>query len=198
MYLKKLLGDAYKEGMTPEEIAQALETAGVGVAPDDDSGKEIERLKAALTKSNSENAEWKKKLREKQTEEERKAQEDAEKIETLQNSYNELLKDKTVSEYTAQLLGLGYSKDLAAETAQAMHEGDSAKVFSNQKKHLEAQEKELRAAILKETPAPPPGSGGSGEIDYQKKIDEAQSNGDVTAAAYYTRLMAQEAAQATE
>lgn len=198
-YLATLLGDAFKEGMAPEEIEKALEAAGVGVPtpPSEGLDKEVERLKQALSKSNSENADWKKKLREKQTEEERKAQEDAEKLENLQQAYNGLLQDKTLSENKSQLLALGYEETLATETAQAMLDGDTAKVFSHQKKHLENQEKALRASILKETPAPPAGAG-SGEVDYQKKIEEAQSLGNHTEAAYYTRLMAQEENQTTE
>ena len=51
-----------------------------------------------------------------------------------------------------------------------------------------------KAELLKDTPKPPAGNGASA-ADYQKKIDEAQANGDLTAVAYYTRLAAQ-AAQA--
>jgi hypothetical protein len=60
MKIKDLLKDAYKEGMSLEEIEAALADIEI---PADQSG-EIERLKSALSKSNSENAEWKKKHRE--------------------------------------------------------------------------------------------------------------------------------------
>ena len=197
-YLAKLLGGAYKEGMTEEEIAQALEAAKVGVAPEpnDDLGKELLRLKNALSKSTSENADWKRQLREKQTEEERKAQEAAELLTTLQQERDELRRDKTISDNRAQLIGLGYEDALALETAQAMMEGNTSVVFANQKKHIEAQAAAMRASILKDTPAPPAGAGSRG-VDYQKKIDEARAAGSLADVAYLTRLQAQEAAQAT-
>ena len=73
MNLKEVLGDAYKEGMTFEEVEAALEKVNV---PEDNSA-EIERLKNALSKSNSEAAGYKKQLREKMTEDEQKASEKA-------------------------------------------------------------------------------------------------------------------------
>ena len=66
-YLSDLLGEAYKEGMTEEEISAALE------GKKSSSDAEMNRLKNALTKANSEAAEWKKKVREYQTDEEAKA-----------------------------------------------------------------------------------------------------------------------------
>ena len=48
---------------------------------------------------------------------------------------------------------------------------------------------------MKKTPRPASGSEGSGEVDYQKKIEEAQASGNYSAAAYYTRLAAQAEAQ---
>lgn len=60
MNLKDLLGDAYKDGMTVEEIEAAL----VDITLSSNDSSEIERLKAALSKSNSEAAGYKKQLRE--------------------------------------------------------------------------------------------------------------------------------------
>ena len=63
-YLSELLGNAYKEGMTEEEISNALQSMGAGVK---DSDTEVTRLKAQLSKANSEAAEYKKQLRGKQS-----------------------------------------------------------------------------------------------------------------------------------
>ena len=79
MTLKELLGDSYKDGMTPGEIEAAL--ASVQLPTDT---KEIERLQKALTKSNSEAADYKRKLQEKQTEEERAEAERAEKTRAME------------------------------------------------------------------------------------------------------------------
>ena len=83
MNIKDLLKDAYKEGMSVEEIESALANIDL---PTDNSA-ELDRLKAALSKSNSEAADYKKQLREKMSAEEVKAKEDAEKIEELIKEY---------------------------------------------------------------------------------------------------------------
>ena len=200
MYLETLLGNAYKEGMTAEEIAEALEAAGIGAStqtPTDDLSREVERLKRALSKSNAESADRKRQLNEKQTDEERRAQEDAERWELLQQERDTLLREKIITENKAQFLALGYDETLAIETAQAMSEGNTAQVFAAQKKHQENQEKALRATLLREIPDPPAGAGGSGGVDYQKKYEEAQAAGNSVDAAYYMRMSAQEAAQTT-
>ena len=150
MTLKDLLKDAYKEGLTVDEIEGLLADVELPA----DSTAEIEKLKSALSKSNSEAADYKKQLREKMSADELKAKEDAEAKEKLQNDYDALLKKVSISENKAQLLALGYDDTLAAETAEAMVNGELDKVFANQKKHMDAVRKEIRSEILKETPKP--------------------------------------------
>ena len=155
MNIKDLLKDAYKEGMTVEEIESALE----GIDLPTDNSAEIDRLKAALSKSNSEAADYKKQLREKMSAEEAKAKEDAEKLEELIKERDALRREKTVAAHKAEYLALGYDEKLAGETAEAMANGELNKVFANQKKHLEAVEKKIRADVLKDTPKPEGGNG---------------------------------------
>lgn len=152
MNLKEVLGDAYKEGMTFEEVGAALEKVTV---PEDNSA-EIERLKNALSKSNSEAAGYKKQLREKMTEDEQKKQKEQEEREELQNKYDKLLRESVIAKNKAKLVALGYEEALADETAEAMADGDSDKVFANQQKHLASFEKKVRAEALKGTPKPTP------------------------------------------
>lgn len=152
MNIKDLLGDAYKEGMTVEEIEAALEPITL---PEDNSA-EVERLKTALSKSNSEAADYKKQLRDKLTDDEATKQKEQEEREELQSKYDQLLHKSLVSDYKAEYLAAGYEEKLAADTAEAMANGDTAKVFANQKKHLEAVEKKARAEALKDTPKPTP------------------------------------------
>lgn len=155
MNIKDLLKDAYKEGMTLEEIESALE----GIEMPTDNSVEIERLKTALSNSNSEAANYKKQLKEKMSADEIKAKEDAERQEKLQKDYDALVKKVAISENKAKLLSLGYDDALATETAEAMANGELDKVFANQKKHLEAVEKKIRSDILKDTPKPNGGNG---------------------------------------
>ena len=145
MKLKDLLKDAYKDGITVEEIESALADVEI---PTDQSA-EIERLKAALSKSNSENADWKKKHREALSEEERKAQEMADRLKQLEEQNATLLRESSVSKHKAKFLGMGYDEALAGDAAVAMADGDMDKLFSYQLKHQEALEKKIRADALK-------------------------------------------------
>ena len=156
MKIQDLLKDAYKEGMTVADIEAAL--AGVDFPADQTA--EIERLKAALSKSNSENAEWKKKHREALTEEERKAQEMADRMKQLEEQNAALLRESSVSKHKAKFLGMGYDEALAGDAAVAMADGDMEKLFSYQQKHQEALEKKIRADALKGTPKPVPDKDG--------------------------------------
>ena len=152
MKLKDLLKDAYKEGMTNEEIEAAL----ADIEFPEDKTPEVERLKAALSKSNSENAEWKKKHREALTEEEQKAQEKDELIKRLTEQNEKLVRESDMSKHKAKFLGMGYDESLASDAAAAMVDGDMEKLFSYQQKHQESFEKKIRAEALKGTPKPVP------------------------------------------
>ena len=171
MNIKDLLGDAYKEGMTAEEIETALKDIDL---PTDNSA-EIDRLKTALSKSNSEAAEYRKQLREKMSAEEVKAKEDADLIEALKQERDALLREKTVAGHKAQFLALGYEEGLASATAEALANGEIAKVFANQKKHQESVEKRIRADVLKETPKPEGGGGKATSIEDIMKITDSDA-----------------------
>lgn len=192
-YLSDLLGKAYKEGMTEDEISAALETVGQG------NEAEVNRLKAALSKANSEAADYKKQLRTKQTDDEAAAAAQKEEHDRLVQENADLKRSMALSERKAKLLAMGYDESLADETAAAMVDGDMDKVMANQSKYLEVQKKNIQADAMRKTPRPAAGDDGSGgSMDYAKKIAEAQASGDYTAAAYYTRLQAQDAANQTE
>lgn len=178
--------------MTPEQKIAALE-AFDHPAPDYTGYVKKETFDA----TSSELAALKKKTREQLSEEERKKQESAEKLAQMETELASLRKDKTVSEYKAKFLAQGYSEELAAATAAALADGDTATVFANQQKFLDEYTKTVKAENLKGTPRPPAGSGSEGG-DYAKKIEEAQANGDMAAVAYYTRLQGQQEAEASK
>ena len=178
--------------MSAEDKVKALEALEY-----EDNTVELERLKKANDKLSSESAEWKRKHNALLSEEEKKKQEDADKLAQMEKELSDLRKDKTVSEFKAKLIAQGYDEALAFDTAQAMADGDTAKVFANQGKFLEDYAKKVKADAMKKTPKPPAGDGSS-DIDYSKKIEEAQQSGDMAAVAYYTRLKAQEEAQAKQ
>lgn len=192
-YLRDLLGSAYKEGMTEEEISTALQAIGQG------NEAELNRLKAALSKANSEAADYKKQLRTKQTDDEAAAAEQKSNMEKLTQENADLKRSMALSESKAKLLAMGYDEELATDTATAMVDGDMDKVMANQSKYLEVQKKNIQADHMRGTPRPAAGADNQGgTLDYAKMINEAQANGDLTAVAYYTRLQAQEAAAQTD
>ena len=180
--------EGYAE-MTLEQKLAALE----GYEYEDHS-EELERQRAAVTKANGEAAEWKRKHTALLSEDEKKKQEDADKLASMEKELAELRKGKVVSDYKAKFVAQGYSEELADETAKALAEGDMTKVFANQQKFLTDYAKGVKAEALKGTPKPPAGGSSTG-VDFAKKIEEAQKSGDLTAVAYYTRLQAQAEAE---
>lgn len=164
MTLKDLLKDAFTEGMSVEEIESALENIELPA----DLSAEVDKLKNALSKSNSEAADYKRQLKEKMTAEELKQKEDADKWADMEEKYNALLKKDAISTNKARFLALGYDEDLAAETAEAMVNNDLDKVFANQKKHLEAVEKKARSEKMKDTPRV--GGGSSSDTMTKEKL----------------------------
>lgn len=142
--------DGYAD-MTPEQKIAALEAFET---EDPDYSGYVK--KDIFDKTASELAAKKKELNEKLTEDEQKKQKEQEEREELQSKYDKLLRESEVSKFKAKLLGMGYEEKLADATAEAMADGDTEKVFANQKKHLENVEKKVRAEALKDTPKPTP------------------------------------------
>ena len=143
-------------GMTAEQKIAALES--YEIADPDYSGYV---KKEVFDKTASELASKKKELNDKLTADEQKEQADKEARDKLQADYERLLRESKVSKYKAKFLGMGYEEKLAEETAVAMADGDSEKIFANQKKHLDELEKKVRADVLKTTPKPTPDGGSS-------------------------------------
>lgn len=185
-YLSDLLGDAYKEGMTEDEMSEAIESA---ISRRDESNNaELTKMKNALSKANGEAAAYKKDLRAKMSEAEANEATRKEEWDKIVKENADLKRNIALSEKRASLLGIGYDEKLALETATAMVDGDMEKVIANQGKFLEAQKKNIIAEAMKGTPRPGAGAEVGGGIDYSKEIATAQKNGDLSAVAYYMRL----------
>lgn len=157
-FLQELLGDAYKDGMTVEEIDTALQAANVGHVDSELQGK-YTRLKDAFDKSASETAKYKKMYNEKLSDEEKAKNAQAEALQALKDENENLKKAQTVAQYKAQFLGLGFTQDEAEATAKAMAEGDMDTVFKNTAAVNAAKEKAILAEAMKKTPVPPAGDG---------------------------------------
>lgn len=164
MEIKDLLGDSYHDGMSVEEIAEALK----GVTLPTDQTSEIEKLRKALTAANSDAADWKKKFRETQDETSRTAAEKEEEHKQLLERVAALEAEKAVATYKATYVAMGYDEKLAESTAKAMQSGDMAKVLENQRKFQEATEQRIRSELMRHSGRPGGDDGGD-----QKKEDEA-------------------------
>lgn len=144
--------------MTAEDKLKALEEFEFEAPAPKDNSDEVTKLKTALSKANSDAAEWKRQFREKQTEAERAEAERQEREAAVENELRELRRDKTVSGFMAQCLALGYDKELALRAAEAMADNDAAAIMACQQDFLEAKQKELEAAALNKQPTLTPGA----------------------------------------
>ena len=156
MDLKALLGDKYKEGMTVEEIQEAL--ADLNLVDPATLPKSVD--KDTFDKTASELTKAKKALADKMTEEESKAAETEAAQAAMLAELEGLRREKTISEHTAEYLALGYEQSLAAATATAFADGDMKTFFANQKKANEAAAAALKKEALQNTQTPPPGEKG--------------------------------------
>lgn len=136
--------------MSAEEKLKALEEFEIETPKDNST--EVANLKEALSKANSQAADWKRQFREKQTEQERAEAERAEREKEVEEELKTLRRDKSVSGYLANCLALGYDKDLALRAAEAMADGDAASILACQQDFLEKKQKELEAAALNHQP----------------------------------------------
>jgi hypothetical protein len=139
------------ETMSAEDKLKALEEYEFET-PAPKENDEVTKLKAALSKANSDAAEWKRQFREKQTEAERAEAERKEHEAAVEDELRTLRRDKMVSGYIAQYLALGYTQELALKAAEATADNDAATIMSCQQEYIAAKTKELEAAALNKQP----------------------------------------------
>ena len=135
------------ESMTPEEKLAALEALELEESNDN-------KLKDALNKATSQAAEYKKLLRDKQTEAERLEAERKEESEKKYAMLAELIKEKTVAEHKANFLKEGYSDELANKSAVALADGDYNTVFASLNSFITERDKKLKEELLNQVKPP--------------------------------------------
>ena len=129
-------------------------TALLGVdLPDPVDTKNLVK-KEDFDKVMSEASSYKKQLKEKMTAEETAAAEAKAAQEKLQNDYNALLKENTISKNVAKYIALGYDEKLAKSTAEALYDGDMETVFANAAKANQALADKLKADLMRNSPRP--------------------------------------------
>ena len=157
--------EGYAE-MSAEEKVKALESLDFE-KPDSD---ETTRLKNALNKASAEAADFKRQLREKQSEQERAEADAREKEEKIEKELAELRKEKEVSTYKANYLALGYDDELATKAAQAKADGDTATEFECQKTFNEKIEASHKAELIGNQPELSKGENPSGKKYTKEEI----------------------------
>ena len=182
--LKELLGDAYKEDMTLEDINTAL--AEKEFISKDSLSEYVP--KNIADKYATEAADYKKKWKAASSEQEQKQIEEAERQAHMEEELKTLRRASKVAEYEKQHLTLKYEEKDAKEIAEALYDGDMDTVFRLQKKHEEALQKAIKADLMKNMPTPPAGNQTS--IDYSKQIAAAQASGDMALMAALIRQQA--------
>lgn len=183
--LKDLLGDAYKENMTFDDINSALAERDLV----DKSQFDGFVPKTLLDKANSEAADYKKRWKAASSEQERKAIEEAEQKAQAEEELKNLRRENKVSKYEKQYLAQKYDPKDAFDIAEALYDGDMDTVFKIQQKHDDEVRKNIKAEIMKDMPAPP--SGNQKTVDYSKQIAEAQGRGDMVMVASLIRQQAE-------
>lgn len=157
------------ENMSAEEKLKALEELDFE-EPNDSKWKEV------ANKASAEASKYKKELRERQTEQERLEAERKEENEKRDAELAMLRKEKTLAVHKANFLKVGYSEEMANESAEAMVNGDYAKLFSNLGAFLEDKEKTIKEDLLKQTPKP---QGGSTSPEITKEQFKTMSYGEM-------------------
>ena len=140
------------EEMSAEDKIKALEEYEIEI-PAPKESDEVSKLKTALSKANSDAAEWKRQFREKQTEAERAEAERKEREQAVEEELRVLRRDKTVAGYVNSCLDLGYNKDLAFRAAEAMADNNAAEIMACQQEFLVEKQKELEALALNKQPS---------------------------------------------
>lgn len=169
------------DSMTAEQKVEALLKVEIPEAVDLTGYVKKSLLDAKLSELAKAKDELKTKLTEDEkrqlAETEAKAAE-AQRYADLEAKYNELAKKTTIAEYKANYLSQGYDEKLAADTAEALADGNMAKVFENAAKFKTALEAKIKSELMDKTPKPGGGSGVSADphVEQAKAIGKAKAD----------------------
>lgn len=125
----------------------------------EDNSETIQKLKDSVSAANSEAADWKKKHNARLSAEEKAKAERDEELEMLRAERDELKKSKAISDYTAKLAEIGYEPTLAESMAQALADGDVAKVMDNLTADRKSFKSHVEAELIGRTPKPQTSNG---------------------------------------
>lgn len=141
------------ESMSAEEKLNALLNYEFE-APKADESAELTRVRNALNKASSEAAEYRKALRDKQTEAERAEADRLENERKLQEELTAYRNRERISSYKANFMSAGYDAETAEVMAKSLPDGVSDEYFAANKAFLEQQKQTLLSEALNRQPKP--------------------------------------------
>lgn len=113
---------------------------------------DVTKLKTSLSKANSEAAEYRRLLREKQTEAERAEADRAEREKALQDELANYRDKERISNYKAQLMSAGVDSETADLMAKSLPEGVADEYFLATKSFLDNQRQKLLTESINKQP----------------------------------------------
>ena len=176
MNLQELLGTAFKDGMTLDEINTAL--ADRNLLDASEVEKQVNNRTAAqkrlLDAANKKVEEANKKLAEAQKQNNDAGVENADllaRISTLEEEAKQSKRDAAIAKDTATYVAMGYTEELARSTAEALADGNSAKVTENMSAFIAQKTQSIEQAVkdkLLNGTKPPAGGGDGGSGGSEK------------------------------
>lgn len=140
------------EELTKEDVIAKTNDKPEEKAEQPAENPEIVKLKAALSRANSEAAEWKRQLREKQTEQEREAAERAEREKAREARIAELEAKERISTYKTKLMEASVDHATAEAMANNLPDGVGDEYFAALKSYLASQRQAIETAALNHQP----------------------------------------------
>lgn len=139
------------EKMTADEKVAALLGQEIEIdAPTEQA--DVLKLKNALNKACEEAGNYRKQLREKQTEQERIEAERAEKDREREELLKSLLEEKREATYKAKFMAIGYDSETAEVLAKSLPEGVADEYFLATKSFLDNQRQKLLTESINKQP----------------------------------------------
>ena len=136
-----------------ENTVEQTETAKTEpVKTENTDNAEVKQLKAALSRANSQAAEYKRQRNEALDKSKLAEVERAEQEQAMREELETLRKEKRVSDYTAKCVALNMDAELAAQTANALADGNMDSVFDCLKAFVEATKTRLNNEALNRQP----------------------------------------------
>lgn len=169
MNLKDLLGAAFKDGMTLTEIDAALTDRDLVDRTELDTlvNNRTAAQKRLLDAANKKLEEANKKLADAQKRNDDAGTENADllaRISTLEEEAKQSKRDAAIAKDTATYVAMGYTEELAKSTAEALADGNSAKVTENMSAFIAQKTQSIEQAVKEQllNGTKPPAGGGDG------------------------------------